>query len=62
MFSCKSLIYPREDMIVCDEEELETGLKVVAIMQTITEEHDESSKRMLRKLLGIKDVSTKDSK
>jgi hypothetical protein len=38
---------------VCDEDELETGLKVVAIMQTIAEEHDESSKKMFRKLLGI---------
>jgi hypothetical protein len=46
---------------VCDEDELETGLKVVAIMQTITEEHDESSKKMLRKLLGISDVSLKKS-
>jgi hypothetical protein len=44
---------------MCDENELETGLKVVAIMQTITEEHDESSKKMLRKLLGISDDPTK---
>jgi hypothetical protein len=36
-----------------DEPELETAFKVVAIMQTITEELDESSKKMWRKMLGI---------
>lgn len=46
---------------MCDEEELETGLKVVAIMQTITEEHDETSKKMLRKILGISDFPIKNS-
>lgn len=46
---------------MCDEDELETGLKVVAIMQTITEEHDEASKKMLRKILGISDVPMKKS-
>ena len=38
-----------------DESELETALKVVAIMQTITEELDESSKRLWRKMLGLSD-------
>ena len=44
---------------MCDKDELETGLKVVAIMQTIAEEHDDSSKRMWRKLLGLSDEPTK---
>ena len=44
---------------MCDEDELETGLKVVAIMQTIAEEHDETSKKMWRKLLGIETKSEK---
>ncbi len=47
------------DLAVCDEDELETGLKVVAIMQTISEEMDESSKKMWRKMLGISDNSKK---
>ncbi len=34
------------------ESDLETGFKVVAIMQTITEELDESGKRIWRKMLG----------
>lgn len=34
------------------EPDLETGFKVVAIMQTITEELDESGKRIWRKMLG----------
>jgi hypothetical protein len=46
---------------MCDEEELETGLKVVAIMQTIAEDHDETSKRMLRKILGISDFPLRNS-
>ncbi|TET08185.1 MAG: hypothetical protein E3J86_11225 [Candidatus Thorarchaeota archaeon] len=41
-----------------DESELETAFKVVAIMQTITEELDESSKKMWRKMLGISDKPT----
>ena len=36
-----------------DEPDLETALKVVAIMQTITEDLDESGKRAWRKMLGI---------
>lgn len=38
-----------------DESELETAFKVVAIMQTITEDLDESSKKMWRKMLGLSD-------
>jgi hypothetical protein len=34
---------------------MEVAFKVVAIMQTITEELDEKGKRMLRKLFGISD-------
>jgi hypothetical protein len=45
---------------MCKEDELETGFKVVAIMQTITEEHDESSKRMWRKILGLPDSSANE--
>ena len=33
--------------------DLETAFKVVAIMQTITEELDESSKKIWRKMLGL---------
>ncbi|MGY5865110.1 MAG: hypothetical protein RTV41_10960 [Candidatus Thorarchaeota archaeon] len=39
-----------------DESELETAMKVVAIMQTIAEDFDESSKKMWRKILGIPDI------
>lgn len=42
-----------------DESELETAFKVVAIMQTITEDLDESSKRMWRKMLGLSDKPKK---
>jgi len=42
-------------MVDENEPELETGFKVVAIMQTITEELDESGKRAWRKMLGIMD-------
>ncbi|MFW9805765.1 MAG: hypothetical protein ACFFFK_03470 [Candidatus Thorarchaeota archaeon] len=35
-----------------DDSDLETAFKVVAIMQTITEELDETSKRIWRKMLG----------
>ncbi len=38
-----------------DESELETAYKVVAIMQTIAEDLDESSKKMWRKMLGLSD-------
>ena len=43
------------------EKDLETGLKVVSIMQTITEELDEEGKRMLRKILGIRQPDRKSS-
>lgn len=36
-----------------DEPDLETAFKVVAIMQTITEDLDECGKRAWRKMLGI---------
>ncbi len=42
-----------------EESELETAFKVVAIMQTITEDLDEKSKRMWRKMLGISDKPKK---
>ena len=45
-----------------DESELETAYKVVAIMQTIAEDLDESSKRMWRKMLGIPDKPKNSSK
>lgn len=35
-----------------DESDLETAFKVVAIMQTITEDLDENGRRMWRKMLG----------
>lgn len=35
-----------------DESDLETAFKVVAIMQTITEDLDETGRRMWRKMLG----------
>ena len=35
------------------QKDLETDIKVVSIMQTITEELDEKGKRMLRKILGM---------
>jgi hypothetical protein len=47
-----------------DEPDLETAFKVVAIMQTIAEDLDESSKRMWRKMLGLSDetrTSPKDA-
>ena len=45
-----------------DESELETAFKVVAIMQTIAEDLDESSKKMWRKMLGLSDTSKKSPK
>ncbi len=42
-----------------EESELETAFKVVAIMQTITEDLDESSKKMWRKMLGLPDKPKK---
>ncbi len=41
-----------ESLVEEKESDLETGFKVVAIMQTITEELDESGKRIWRKMLG----------
>jgi hypothetical protein len=37
----------------CTDEETEVGMKVVAIMQTITEDLDDSGKRAWRKMLGV---------
>ena len=37
------------------ETEMEVAIKVVKIMQTITEELDESGKKMWRKIFGIQD-------
>jgi hypothetical protein len=45
-----------------DETELETAFKVVAIMQTIAEDFDESSKKMWRKMLGLSDKPKKSPK
>ncbi len=45
-----------------EESELETAFKVVAIMQTITEDLDEKSKKMWRKMLGISDKPKKSPK
>ena len=45
-----------------DEPELETAFKVVAIMQTITEDLDESGKRAWRKMLGISSKPAKAPK
>lgn len=44
-----------------DEPDLETAFKVVAIMQTITEDLDESGKRAWRKMLDIKTKSAAPS-
>ena len=41
-----------------DKPDLETAFKVVAIMQTVNEELDESGKRMWRKMLGLKQGDT----
>ena len=49
-------------LIMDDESELETALKVVAIMQTVAEDLDESSKKMWRKMLGISDKPKKSPK
>jgi hypothetical protein len=38
-----------------DESDLDAAFKVVAIMQTITEDLDESGKRIWRKMLGLSD-------
>ena len=45
-----------------DEPDLETAFKVVAIMQTITEDLDESGKRIWRKMLGISSKSVSSPK
>ena len=50
-----SYIYPKVLLLEEDEPDLETAFKVVAIMQTITEDLDESSKRIWRKMLGLSD-------
>jgi hypothetical protein len=44
------------------EKELETGIKVVSIIQTITEELDDEGRRMLRKILGIDQSSDRQPK
>lgn len=50
-------------LAVTDEDsELETAFKVVAIMQTITEDLDEESRKMWRKMLGISDNPKKSVK
>jgi hypothetical protein len=36
-----------------DDKDLETAFKVVSIMQTVTEELDETGKRAWRKMLGL---------
>lgn len=45
-----------------DEPDLETAFKVVAIMQTIAEDLDESSKKMWRKMLGLSEQPQVESK
>ena len=45
-----------------NEHDLETAYKVVAIMQTIAEDLDESSKKMWRKMLGLSDNPKKSPK
>jgi len=45
-----------------DEPDLETAFKVVAIMQTIAEDLDESGKRAWRKMLGISSKPTNPPK
>ncbi|MFW9789445.1 MAG: hypothetical protein ACFFE2_16835 [Candidatus Thorarchaeota archaeon] len=45
-----------------DDPDLETALKVVAIMQTIAEDLDESGKRAWRKMLGQEKVESKRTK
>ena len=46
----------------CTDEETEVGMKVVAIMQTITEDLDDSGKRAWRKMLGVNDAVSRGSK
>ena len=43
-----------------DESDLETAFKVVAIMQTITEDLDENGRRMWRKMLGQVPMNEKE--
>jgi hypothetical protein len=45
-----------------DDPDLETAFKVVAIMQTITEDLDESGKRAWRKMLGISSTPESSAK
>ncbi len=51
-----------ELQVTDDESELETAFKVVAIMQTITEDLDEESRKMWRKMLGLSDKPKKSVK
>ncbi|MFW9809122.1 MAG: hypothetical protein ACFFE6_07050 [Candidatus Thorarchaeota archaeon] len=44
-----------------DDPDLETALKVVAIMQAITEDLDEKGKRAWRKMLGIPEKQIESS-
>ncbi len=49
-----TLICPKAVLLMEeDEPDLETAFKVVAIMQTITEDLDEDGKHIWRKMLGI---------
>lgn len=42
-----------------DDKDLETAFKVVSIMQTVTEELDETGKRAWRKMLGLDEKKEK---
>ena len=44
------------------QKELETNLKLVFIMQTVTEELDDEGRRVLRKLFGIEPPRAKSPK
>lgn len=46
----------------CTDEETEIGMKVVAIMQTITEDLDDAGKRAWRKILGMNGAVSRGSK
>ena len=45
-----------------EESDLETAFKVVAIMQVITEDLDETGRRMWRKMLGQEQMNLKGQK
>jgi len=51
-FIRKSRTKPEENLVPATDEETEIGMKVVAIMQTITEELDDSDRRLWSKMLG----------